>query len=142
MPGIDTEDICEEIARRRDCGVVHCGITGGAASVTDVARAFGLRADPLCYHEIDEETAREVAAGVIHRDLAYRAEILPPAEASALAARFFERCIGPGCRFYSNSDSSPGSSGGWSPATDATFDGGVIVVGRERSGCLWVEDED
>lgn len=142
MPGSDAEDICEAIARRRGCGAVHCGITGGAASVTEVARAFGLRADPLCYHEIDEVSARAVAAGVLGRDLAYRAELLPPAEASALAARFFERCIGPGCRFYSNRGVSPGSSGGWSPATDATFDGGVIVVGGARSGCLWVEDED
>src|SRR5690606_2253341 len=69
MPGSDAEDICEAIARRRGCGAVHCGITGGAASVTEVARAFGLRADPLCYHEIDEVSARAVAAGVLGRDL-------------------------------------------------------------------------
>jgi hypothetical protein len=30
----------------------------------------------------------------------------------------------------------------WDPATDATFDMGVLVLGAAKSGCLWVEDED
>jgi hypothetical protein len=28
------------------------------------------------------------------------------------------------------------------PATGATFDMGVIAVGKEHSLCLWAEDED
>ena len=30
----------------------------------------------------------------------------------------------------------------WIPATTATFDAGILVVGGSRAGCLWVEDED
>jgi len=31
--------------------------------------------------------------------------------------------------------------GGWTPATDATFDSGILVLGVQ-SGVYWVEDED
>jgi hypothetical protein len=30
----------------------------------------------------------------------------------------------------------------WTPATHATFDMGVIVIGTSKVGCLWVEEED
>jgi hypothetical protein len=30
----------------------------------------------------------------------------------------------------------------WTPATDATFDMGVLVIGTTKVGCLWVEDEE
>ena len=30
----------------------------------------------------------------------------------------------------------------WSPATDAPFDTGLLVLGESESGCLWVEEED
>jgi hypothetical protein len=33
-------------------------------------------------------------------------------------------------------------AGSWMPATHATFDMGVLVIGATRVGCLWVEDED
>ena len=32
--------------------------------------------------------------------------------------------------------------GAWDPLTRATFDCGVLVMSRQRIGCLWVEDED
>ncbi len=30
----------------------------------------------------------------------------------------------------------------WDPVTSATFDGGVIALDQERSGILWLGDED
>jgi hypothetical protein len=30
----------------------------------------------------------------------------------------------------------------WTPATAATFDMGVLVIGAAKVGCLWVEEED
>lgn len=30
----------------------------------------------------------------------------------------------------------------WTPATEGTFDTGVLVIARDRCTCLWVEDED
>ena len=30
----------------------------------------------------------------------------------------------------------------WTPATQATFDIGVLVLGTTKVGCFWVEEED
>jgi hypothetical protein len=57
---------------------------------------------------------------------------MPEQQAEQLTERFFAQ-FGAGARFVTNN---------WCPATDATFDGGVLVIGPQRSGCLWVEDED
>jgi hypothetical protein len=134
--------ICEEIIRRRTCGHVRCGTSGEAASVTDVARAFGLSTDPSCYHEIGESTARAIAVHVLNRDLAYHTEVMPTDDAIELVSLFFELCCGPSGRFFSNGDFSQKAAASWMPATEATFDTGVLIVGSARSGCLWVEDED
>jgi len=37
---------------------------------------------------------------------------------------------------------SAAEAGSWMPATQSTFDMGVLVIGATRVGCLWVEDED
>ena len=61
--------------------------------------------------------------------------------ATALATRFVEYC-GDGAGFLTNGEIALSSSGGWLPITSATFDTGVIGIGRDRLGFLWVEDED
>lgn len=134
--------ICEAIIRRRTCGRVRCGTTDGAASVTDVARAFGLSTDPLCYREIVESMALAIAVHVLHRDLAYHSEVIPADDASELVSLLFELCRGRSVRFFSNGDISLNRAASWMSATEATFDTGVLIVGSDRSGCLWVEDED
>ena len=111
-------------------------------SVTDVARAFGLSTDPSCYHEVVESTARAIAVHVLTRDLAYHSEVIPTDDALELVSLFFELCRGPSGRFFSNGDFSLKPPASWIPATEATFDTGVLIVGSARSGCLWVEDED
>ena len=109
--------------------------------MTDVARTFGLSIDPLVYREISESTARAIAMHVLNEDLAYHVEVVPSNEALELVGQFFELCYTPEWRFFSNGDSlKTGAS--WAPATEATFDTGVLIVGSDRSGCLWVEDED
>jgi len=30
----------------------------------------------------------------------------------------------------------------WTPATDATFDMGLLVIAPNKVGCLWIEEED
>ena len=79
---------------------------------------------------------------VLNKDLAYHAEIMPAHEASQLVAQFFDLCCTSGCRFFTNGDFSVKRSASWTAATEATFDTGVLVVGQDRAGCLWVEDED
>jgi hypothetical protein len=111
-------------------------------SVTDVARTFGLSIDPLVYREISESTARAIAMHVLNKDLAYHVEVVPSNEAIELVAQFFELCYTPEWRFFSNGDFSPKAGESWAPATEATIDTGVLIVGSNWSGCLWVEDED
>ncbi|WP_413191927.1 hypothetical protein [Pararobbsia alpina] len=125
--------IDEDIKRLRDCGVVRCGVLPlSAPTAAAIAKAFELRDNDACYREIDESTARSIAAEVLHRDQAYSVEIMTPDRAERLTAKFFEQ-FGAQARYFTNN---------WCPVTDATFDVGVIVIGAMQSGCLWVEDED
>jgi hypothetical protein len=132
-------------------GVIHCGVSAQTApSLTDLAREFGLRADMSCYREIDEASARRLATLILHRDLAYNVVIMPEEKAAQLAGAFLDQFGASACYFTNGTlheprrKVSPHVSDGWSwgPVTDATFDTGVLVLGPEVSGCLWVEDED
>src|SRR5262245_48376011 len=123
----------EDILAARRFGVVHCGVSSlSAPTIAELAQEFGLRNDAGCYREIDEASARLSVRRLLHRDLAYSAEIMPERQAEQLTERFFAQ-FGSGARFFTNN---------WCPATNATFDEGVLVMGSHRSGCLWVEDED
>jgi hypothetical protein len=125
--------ISEDILTARRFGAVHCGVSSlSAPTIAELAQEFGLRNDARCYREIDEATAQLSVRRLLHRDLAYSAEIMPECQAEKLTEKFFAQ-FGGGARFFTNN---------WCPATDATFDEGVLVMGPQHSGCLWVEDED
>jgi hypothetical protein len=87
---------------------------------------------------------------VLHRDMAYDAEVMPEARAAELADAFLAQ-FGPGTRYFTYGTwhlppvvrpDGVVCGPSWSPVTPATFDTGVLAIGPERSGCLWVEDED
>lgn len=106
-------------------------------SVGVVARHFGLKDDPSIYRRTDRAEARELIESLLHLDLANRLALLPASRAKALAAHFLDAFPEPGAEFWTNLSGTAGN-----PATAATFDGGVLVVGAEQCGCFWVEDED
>ena len=125
--------VSDDILAARRFGVVHCGISSlPAPTVAELAREFGLRPNASCYRVIDEASARLAMRKLLHRDMAYSAEVMPEQQAEQLTERFFAQ-FGNGARFFTNN---------WCSATDATFDEGVLVIGSQQSGCLWVEDED
>jgi hypothetical protein len=62
-----------------------------------------------------------------------------PTRAASLWQQFLQQFDGQRLHFFSNCRSGLHQ---WIPATDATFDTGVLIVGESSSGCLWVEDED
>jgi hypothetical protein len=145
-------DIAQEIIEARDAGHVRCGLSAlRAPSLADLAREFGLRDDASIYHDIDEVDARRLMCVALRRDLAYGAELMSEARAAELADRFIAD-FGADARYCTNGswhlppvvahDGRSGHGPGWIPATDATFDTGVLVIGAVRSGCFWVEDED
>ena len=131
---------------------MRCGFSAlRTALVADLAREFGLRDDPSIYHDIDEADARRLMRIALRRDLAYGAELMSDARAAELADRFIA-AFGADARYCTNGswhlppvvarDGRSGHGPGWIPATDATFDTGVLAIGKVRSGCFWVEDED
>lgn len=125
--------IGEDIWDLRGCGVVRCGVLPfPAPSSAAVAKAFELRDDDACYREIDGSEARWIIAEVLHRDQAYRVELMPAAQAEQLAAEFLVQ-FGAQARYFTHNGRA---------VTEATFDTGVLVIGALQSGGLWVEDED
>jgi hypothetical protein len=134
--------IGDEIVSARRCGVTHCGISKqGCPSLAQLAKEFGLADDPDIYHEVDAAEARKIVQYVLQYDLAYHGGNMKPARAAHLADLFLSQFGNDGVTYFTNGWLHEGS-GGWTPATEATFDAGVLVIGPTNSGCLWVEDED
>lgn len=96
--------------------------------------------DEAVYREIDRSSAHNILTSVLHTDLAYGVESMPLVRATELACQFIE--LFEEARYYTNGLIPRQAPCGWNPATQATFDTGVLVIGRVSSGCLWVEDED
>lgn len=126
-------ELFEEIRAARKYGVVHCGVISlSDPTPAAVAHAFGLRSDDIAYREIDEVEARSSAISILFRDLAYNTEVMPLPQAERLADSFLAQ-FGSDGKYFTNN---------WTPATEATFDAGILVIGQKLCGCLWVEDED
>ena len=80
---------------------------------------------------------------VVHQDLAYDLPICDLQKATQLAKAFVEAAMSEGMTFYSNGDlATSRNPRSWNPATEATFDTGVLAVGPTGCACFWVEDED
>jgi hypothetical protein len=137
--------VVKEIIAARRCGFVHCGLsTEGSDSISELATEFGLSGDPKIYCEIDRQAARSLIYLVLEKDLAYGGGAMPRHEANRLTDAFLAQ-FDMTSRFYTNGtfhEVAAGNGATWSPATDATFDTGVLVLSDALSGCLWVEDED
>ena len=140
--------VCDEIVEIRDA---RCGLSSLTSPIIpELAREFGLSDQQWRYKEIGEDDGRKLVHTLLHRDLAYNAELMSAAQAEELGNRFLGQ-FGPGTRYFTNGTwhtlSTIRSDGAaavtsWDPVTSATFDMGILAIGPERSGCMWVEDED
>ena len=138
------EALCKRISKRRRCGKRICGVK--SASVPDIGTAahlFGLKAEDDIYDQVDEEFALVVLTTVLHRDMAYQAELMPKDEAAEFARRFISAFPRDDRRIYTNGDLGHDPDG-WvfNCATDATIDSGILVTTPSVVGCLWFMDED
>ncbi|MEO1075960.1 MAG: hypothetical protein AAFX41_08350 [Bacteroidota bacterium] len=86
---------------------------------------------------------------MLHQDLAYDSDRMPLREAERLAEAFLSMFEDPvvltnGSWGIPTTQTSERLRTGpsWFPITDSTFDGGIVCVGRERVGIVWVQDED
>jgi len=137
-------NICDEIKRARGCGVTHCHLIKAAPMpLAKLVSKFSLYFTPTTYRKISKAQARVLTKRILHRDLAYNGKAMSAAKAEALTHRFFECFDGENVRYYTNGDFyTDNASHSWNPATSATFDTGILVMGNALAGCFWVEDED
>ncbi len=135
--------VVDDILAERYCGVVHCGVSQlNQRDVLELAREFGLHEDPLAFTPVTASNAMALLTSILHKDMANRQPVMPQERAKELAEQFVEQ-FGEDVTFYSNGWTGwETGSTSWYPATDATFDTGVLILGKDRSGCIWVEDED
>ena len=150
----------EAIKKERIYGHVICGSIAkdqyqflGVASIEHsesvgaIAAAFGLSSDAKRYREIDAELARTILANFLYRGQAYHLQIMSLERAEELALQFMQEFGRPPCRFFTNWNFEQRADGllyktwGWD-VTDATFNTGVLVLGLQKSACVWIEDED
>jgi hypothetical protein len=139
-------DVFEAIRKERTAGKLFCGTTAGVKAVPALASAFGLKGDASLYHQVDADMARAILVAILHRDLAYGNRLLSLARAEDLAAQVMQRFATPGARFLTNGQFKQAAAGlvlsHWDPATDSTFDTGVLFLGSGESGCVWVAEDD
>jgi hypothetical protein len=140
-------DPFEAIKKERKTGKVFAGTGAHADSVAKAAITFGLKDDDKLYRETDMEMARAIVVNVLHRDLAYGNRLISLGRAEELASQVMQRFAGAGVRYYTNAEFKHGAAAAlvlsrWDPATNASFDTGVIILGASESACVWVADED
>lgn len=136
-------DICKQIDHLRDCGYVNCGIIDESMTLKKLALRFELFFEPNIYKEISRKQAAALLRKILHRDLAYNSKIISQAKAENLATRFLDCFDKQSAKYYTNGDFYEiNPKRGWNPATNATFDTGILVISKSKAGCLWVEDED
>ena len=117
----------------------------------DVAGHFGLATDLGIYGETPRVDAIDTIEMLLHVSLAYSVVTMEMSEAKRVAREFLSPCE-PSCKFFTNvgipfrrvvqggGKQLDGFS--YNPATDSTFDAGLLIVGTELHACLWFEDED
>ena len=121
------------------------------ADIDDAAREFGLRPLGENWRGVDRDTAARVLFTLLSKDMAFSSPRMSEEEARAACEEFLSQ-FGEESRFFTNGNWEDGwtkpdgnnvSFGpSWESATNATFDGGIIVLERTRSGIVWLEDED
>ena len=110
------------------------------ASFDDLATEADLHRIGSEWREVDRDRAAEVLTHVLHREMSYQVEVMPLNRANSLAQALIAHCGGR-ARFATNTEDMPGRSV-WFPATDATFDCGLLIIGDHARAVYWVEDED
>jgi hypothetical protein len=147
----------EQILKLRDAGHTTCAIVdvpspssmdAATQSADQIVRAHGFQGIADGWIEISANDAHAIIATLLHRDLAYGAELMPLSTASELSAQLLDGVPEPH-RYFTNGDwtvdedgSGEATLNGWNPISDATFDSGVVCLGESRAALFWVQDED
>jgi hypothetical protein len=122
-------------------------VCGRCRTADDVACLFGLRPLGEAWREVDSRRAATILRSILKRDLAYHVAADTAQDAAEIAGEFV-RQFSEGARYFTNGDwpddnpTCDGRIGIWTPATESTFDAGILVLHEHRVGVFWIEDED
>lgn len=139
-----------QLINRRNAGWVRVSFVSNYHDpLPKVLARLGLQCaefpDPQL-REVPRSEARSILVSLLRQDMAYRAELMPQAEAESFADQFLGNFSSDDARFITNLDQPDNPArpfdGGYSPMTQSTFDGGIIGIENSLVGCFWVEDED
>lgn len=143
--------ISAEIYRLRKCGVVHVYFAHRDDDRSSVGRAADVfvsrRGFTPCqggWEPISRDDVLRVWKRVLHRDLAYKGEIMPETDAESLAAQFLTLFDSESAVYLTNCPPAQldQNACSWSSISTATFDSGAIAMDAKNIGMIWVEDED
>jgi hypothetical protein len=139
-----TPDVVRMMRARPACEVWLTLLQPGEAKdFDDVARVVGLEPLGRAWVEVDAVRAKQFLVAILHKDLAYKREVMTEHRATWLAGEFLHRFGLFNSRFATNSSDMPDTFPfSWTPATRFTFDAGVAAIGEAGSGVYWVADED
>jgi hypothetical protein len=96
--------------------------------------------------------ASSILTSLLHKDLAYDAEMIPLEQANLLANAFISTFSNQATYFsnstWNNNEYKEGNRNhelglsSWTSFTEATFDSGIIIYDDNRIGIAWFADED
>jgi hypothetical protein len=98
--------------------------------------------------ELPKNEAEQLLSMVLHKELAYRSEVMAKGLADSLSQKLIATYHIPNeSKYYSNGhwkDYYFGSNvvNWWIPMTKATFDAGIIIKNKDMFVSVWVQDED
>ncbi|WP_411281905.1 hypothetical protein [Gemmatimonas sp.] len=147
--------LTDQIIARRTSGRVTCVLVAqpqwakSRLLADQAVESVGFRALGDGWLEVSESDARRIGAGVLGRDLATNAVIIPALEADDLVGELLAMVPEPFTCFTNGDwadvfgDDAPQHDGfSFDPLTDSALDAGIVCVGDGVTAVLWVEDEE
>jgi len=131
---------------------LHLDITQGSLKTPDdVARHYGLQEIGAAWRQVDRSTAVMILRSLLAEDMAHQSPRLELGQVNVAIDQFMAP-FAEVTTFFTNGTWETGWQKGkhsntvfgpdWEPITQATFDGGIVALGTDVFGILWIEDED
>lgn len=138
-----------QIAKARKCGQVrfHALFDYCSYHLNTILEMCGLKPEADKLLEVSREDAVRVLVCWLHRDAAYKTELMSENLARELSEKFVAEFSDETSRYFTNGQWHDAQRPQTSlPLTEATFDGGIIIESRKGNdslhACIWFEDED
>ena len=103
------------------------------------------------WRKLSKIEAHKVLFALLIRDMAYKSPRLSKEQTKEVIDEFFSS-FSVSALYFTNGNWEEGTTSSkdgrisygpsWTPLTQATFDGGVLVLDEHKSGIIWLEDED